>query len=94
MPRRAWFDTNDGKKPTFGGTLPRLESWQKAIEDGVIEPREVEEQRARLLAMLRELEPLLDDALHERVTRVLEEWTVLSAMQTTVLLEEFGGGAG
>ncbi len=94
MTRRAWFDAKQGARSTFGSTLPRLESWQKAVEDGIIEPREVEEQRQRLLAMLRELEPLLDDALHERVTRVFEEWTVLSAMQTTVLLDDLGGGGG
>jgi hypothetical protein len=88
MPRRPWFDVHD--------TLPfdsvaRLESWQEAMADGVIEPREIEAQRAKLLAMLRELEPLLDDATHERVTRVLEEWTVLTAMQATLLVDDLGG---
>lgn len=70
MARCAWFEVHE--------TLPfdsvaRLESWQEAMADGVIEAREIEAQRARRLGLLRELEPLLDDATHEKVTRVLEE---------------------
>ena len=77
----------------FSKSIDRLESWQRAIEDGVIEPHEVVAQRDRLLAMLRELEPLLDDDQHEKVTRVLEEWAVLQAMHGTLLVEEFASGA-
>lgn len=89
MARRAWFEVHE--KPPFE-SVARLESWQQAMADGIIEPREVEEQKARLLGLLRELEPLLDDETHERVTRVLEEWTVLSAMQATLLVDDLGGG--
>jgi len=88
--RRAWFAT-DGAMP-FTGSVARLESWQRAIEDGVIEPHEVTEQTARVVALLRVLEPMLDDAQHEQVTRVLEEWSVLQAMHGTLLVEEFGRG--
>lgn len=90
MPRRAWFDPT-GDVP-FQSTFARLESWQTAIEDGVIEPHEVLEQIERVTALLRALEPMLDDAQHEQVTRVLEEWAVLQAMQGTLLVEEFGSG--
>lgn len=94
--RRSWFA--ETKTPDlaaanpFTGSIDRLESWQRAIEDGIIEPHEVAEQKDRVVALLRELEPLLDDTQHERVTRVLEEWAVLFAMQGTVLVEELGGG--
>ena len=88
MARRTWFDGKQGSRPTLGKALPGLDSWQQAVEDGVIEPHEIETQKTLVLDLLRELEPLLDDPLHERVTRLLEEWTVLSAMQTTMLLED------
>jgi Holliday junction resolvasome RuvABC endonuclease subunit len=88
MPRRAWFEAHE--KLPFE-SVARLESWQEAMADGVIEIEEVEQQKERLLGLLRELEPLLDDATHERVTRVLEEWTVLTAMQTTLLVDDLGG---
>jgi len=103
MARHSWFDTADGgdapaggapSASPFAGSLERLESWQRAIADGIIEPHEVAEQQRRVLALLRELEPMLDDAQHEKVTRVLEELTVLQAMHGTLLVEEFGGGAG
>lgn len=90
MPRRAWFETTS--EMPFQGTFSRLESWQKAIEDGIIEPHEVAEQVERVMALLRTLEPMLDDAQHEQVTRVLEEWAVLQAMQGTLLVEEFASG--
>ena len=91
MARRAWFASGDvASHSPFA--VERLESWQKAIEDGIIEPHEVTAQRERLLGLLRDLEPTLDDAQHERVTRVLEEWAVLQAMHGTLLVEEFGGG--
>ncbi len=81
MARRSWFDTaKSGDSPEaarthaspFSGSIERLESWQRAIADGIIEPHEVAEQKERLVALLRELEPMLDDAQHEKVTRVLE----------------------
>ncbi len=89
--RRSWFG-KDGAMP-FGASVTRLQSWQDAVEDGIIEPHEVTAQTERVMGLLRELEPLLDDDLHEKVTRVLEEWTVLNAMQGTLLIEEFGRGA-
>jgi hypothetical protein len=91
MARRSWFKT-DGSMP-FGASVTRLESWQDAIEDGIIEPHEVAAQTERVMALLRELEPMLSDEQHEKVTRVLEEWTVLNAMHGTLLVEEFGRGA-
>lgn len=104
MARRSWFETLTGEGDRrsaapkhgspFSGSIERLESWQRAIEDGVIEPHEVAQQKDRVVALLRELEPMLDDAQHEQVTRVLEEWAVLQAMHGTLLVEEFGGGAG
>lgn len=87
MARRSWFEPEGEPR-----SIERLESWQRAIEDGVIEGREVEAQKAHVVALLRELEPLLDDVQHDRVTRVLEELAVLQAMHGVLLVEEFGSG--
>jgi hypothetical protein len=92
MARRSWFDPAGDGAP-FDGSVARLESWQAAMADGVIEPHELEDQKERVLGLLREIEPELDDALHEKVTRVLEELTVLQAMHATLLVDEFGGAA-
>lgn len=92
MARRSWFDPA-GEGAPFDGSVARLDSWNEAMADGVIEPHELEAQRDRVLGLLREVEPLLDDELHEKVTRVLEELTVLQAMHATLLVDEFGGAA-
>ena len=92
MARRSWFDPAGDGAP-FDGSVARLEIWQAAMADGVIEPHELEDQKERVLGLLREIEPELDDALHEKVTRVLEELTVLQAMHATLLIDEFGGAA-
>lgn len=96
MTRRSWFEAVVGdpaRSSPFSGSVERLESWQRAIEDGVIEPHEVAEQKDRVVSLLRALEPMLDDAQHEQVTRVLEEWAVLQAMHGTLIVEEFASGA-
>ena len=94
MARRSWFESGETTEESpFAGSVQRLESWRRAMEDGVIEPHEVADQKERLVGMLRELEPMLDDRLHEKVTRLLEEWVVLQAMHATLLVEEFGNGA-
>jgi hypothetical protein len=99
--RRSWFDKavreSESSRPErgpFTGTIDRVESWKRAIADGVIEIHEVAEQKDRLIKLLRELEPMLDDLQHEKVTRVLEEWTVLQAMHGTLLVDELGKGSG
>jgi len=38
--------------------------------------------------MLRELEPKLSDALHQEITQVLYEWSVLQAMDRLVELAQ------
>jgi len=97
--RRSWFeaapepDSPDGKKSMlFEGSASRRESWKRAMEDGRIEAHEVAEQKNRILALLRELEPMLDDTQHAKVTEILEEYAVLQSMNGTLLLDELVNG--
>lgn len=52
------------------------------MEDGKIDESELDEQEQRLVGLMQEIEPQLDDALHERVTELLCELTAYDLMQT------------
>ncbi len=96
----SWSEARCGKSGAWPSRRPssarpsrgcRSTARGSSRASAVIEVHELEAQKDLVLQLLRDLEPMLDDPLHERVTRVLEEWTVLSAMQTTLLLEDHSG---
>lgn len=84
MGRTSWFDER-GEHPAVQEGVNKLESFTRALADGMVEPRELADQEQRLLAAMRRLEPALDDDLHAKVTAVLVE---LSAYNIMRLLHE------
>ncbi|MCS6964581.1 hypothetical protein [Thermoflexus sp.] len=86
MARTSWF-SEEGDALFFQRYVDRMESWQQAMEDGRVTPEEVKAQAERVAALMREIEPRLDDALHEQVTQLLLELAVLNAMQLTMFLQ-------
>ena len=84
MPRVSWFDDKTDL-PIIDEEAQRLEAFTDAMADGQIEKRELEKQQERLVAVMREVEPELTDAQHEKVTRLLME---LSAYNIMRLLHE------
>lgn len=85
MARTSWFEP-ESSGLAFDQYVDKMESWQSALADGVVEPAEVEQQAKHLAEMLRELEPKLSDALHEELTQVFYELAVLYGMQQMVEL--------
>ncbi len=83
MSRRSWFD-EQSHEPIFSRYVESMESWQRALADGVVQPEEVEQQAERVADMLRALEPKLSDELHEELTAVFYELAVLYGMQRFV----------
>jgi hypothetical protein len=79
--KSAWFD-EASHTPIIAEKARRMESFLAAMADGRIEPAEVEAQEARLVKLMQEIEPLLDDKLHAKVTDLLCELTVYDLMQT------------
>ena len=77
--RDGWFDGRglDLLRENF---LDDHEGWKKYIEDSQITAEEILEQENRIISMLRDLEPTIDDALHKRLTEVLLEYEVLVNM--------------
>lgn len=77
--RDGWFDGRglDLLREQF---LDEHEAWKKYIEDSQITAEEILEQENRIIGMLRELEPTIEDDLHKRLTEVLLEYEVLVNM--------------
>ena len=63
-------------------------SFQKIMEDGVVEDREVEEQAGRVETLLAELERTLSPADFGRVTEFMAE---LSVLQVILRYTQMGG---
>lgn len=78
--RVAWLDEKT-QTPLIDDYARQMTSFVKAMADGVIEEREVLEQEARVVELMKEIEPLLDDGLHRKVTQLLCEVAVYDLMQ-------------
>jgi hypothetical protein len=78
--RASWFDEAT-QAPLIEGAARQLDGFIQTLADGRVDAGEVKAQEARLVALMREIEPLLDDALHEKVTRLLCELTAYDLMQ-------------
>lgn len=87
LKRTAWLDPKSSA-PLLKAYAGEMESFLKAMADGVIEPSELEEQEKEIIALMQEVEPLLDDVVHEKVTRLLCEVTVYDMMQMAMALQE------
>ena len=84
MARVSWFDDNT-HLPVIDEQAQKLESFAQAMADGVIEKHELEKQQSALTAVMREVEAMLNDEQHAKVTRLLVE---LSAYNIMRLLHE------
>jgi predicted transcriptional regulator len=80
MARTSWFDER-AEHPVIQEQINKLESFTKAMSDGVVEKRELEAQEQRLTAAMKRLEPELSDELHAKVTTTLVELTAYNVMR-------------
>ena len=85
--RAAWFDESSST-PIIAEQSQRLESFLAAMADGIVDDQEVMAQEARLVEIMKEVEPLLDDQLHEKVTNLLLELTAYDLMQMMNVMQK------
>lgn len=81
MSRTHWFDEKS-QTPQIEQHARNLTSFIDALADGKVDDSELKAQEARLTAIMKEVEPLLDDNLHAKVTQLLCELTAYDLMQT------------
>ena len=87
MARKSWIDP-DTNEPLIDDYAKKLESFVRAFADGVISDKEISDQEARLLEVMKEVEDTLDDATHARVTRLLCELNAYDIMQFTYEMQK------
>ena len=85
--RTDWLDEAT-ESPLIGQYAERLGTFLEAMADGRIDPEELEAQERRVAALMKSVEPKLDDALHEEVTRLLCELSAYNIMHTIHRLME------
>lgn len=87
MARRSWIDP-DTNHPLIEESARQLESFCRAFQDGVISDREISDQEARLVDLMKEVEEGMDDETHAKVTRLLCELTAYDIMQFTWQMQQ------
>ena len=80
MPRTSWIDADSN--PDLDAHVAQLEHFTKSMADGQVDKDELEKQENNLVAAMRDVESLLDDAQHAKVTKLLAELTAYSVMRT------------
>lgn len=76
-----WLD--DKANPMIQSYTERLSTFLDAMADGVVDPKELDEQEERLVALMKKVEPQLTPELHQEVTSLLCELTAFNIMRTT-----------
>src|SRR3712207_5171449 len=85
--RVSWLD-DAGQKPRIEEYARKMQTFIDTMADGRVTKDELAAQEERLVALLKEVEPTLDDAQHEKVTRLLCELTAYDLMQALHTLQE------
>jgi hypothetical protein len=85
--RAAWFNESTNL-PLIDEQAQRIGPFLAAMADGKIETSELEGQQARLVKVMKEVEPLLSDELHDQVTRLMVELTAYNLMKALHSMHE------
>ncbi len=78
--RTSWLDKR-AQHPLIEQYARQLDSFVDTLADGKVETSEIKAQETRLVDLMKEIEPQLDDELHEKVTHLLCELTAYDLMQ-------------
>lgn len=87
MTRKSWIDP-ETNEPLIEDYAKHLESFVRAFQDGVVSDKEISDQEARLVELMKQIEPSLDDETHAKVTRLLCELTAYDIMQLTYEMQQ------
>lgn len=85
--RTNWLDEKTDT-PLIDDYVQRLSTFMDAMADGKIDASELKAQEARVTALMKTVEPALDDKLHEQVTHLLCELSAYNIMNTLHQLME------
>ena len=80
MARQSWLDEH-AQTTLIDDYARNLGTFLDAVADGIVDAEEVAVQESRVIELMKEVEPQLDDTLHEQVTKLLCELSAFSVMQ-------------
>jgi hypothetical protein len=86
-PKASWLDA-ESHQPVIERYARRLGPFVEAMADGQIDEREVQAQEKRLVKLMKDVEPTLSPALHEKVTQLLYELTAYNLMHILHEMEQ------
>lgn len=86
-PKASWLDA-ESHQPVIERYARRLGPFVEAMADGKIDDGEVRAQEKRLVKLMKEVEPTLAPALHEKVTQLLYELTAYNLMHLLHQMEQ------
>ena len=82
--KTPWFDEKSDSE-MLTEYARKLDSFLDAVADGKVEAKELESQEKRVVALMKEVEPLLSPEAHEKVTHLLCEVTAYDLMHAMYL---------
>lgn len=85
--RQSWLD-DATQTPLIDEYTQKLSTFIQAMADGKIDTTELTEQERRLVDLMKQIEPQLDDALHSQITQLLCELTAYNVMQALFSLQD------
>ena len=80
MARIDWFDEKNDT-PVIDEQVQKLATFVEAMADGVIEKAELEQQQSSVVRAMKAVQGDLNDAQHEKVTRLLIEMSAYNVMR-------------
>lgn len=86
-PKASWLDA-ESHLPVIERYARRLGPFVEAMADGKIDASEVAAQEKRLVKLMKEVEPMLSPAMHEKVTQLLYELTAYNLMHLLNQMEQ------
>jgi hypothetical protein len=81
MKRTPWF-SDKSKDPLIDNYVKKMDTFAQAMADGEVDDAELKAQEKRLVKSMKEVDALLDDKQHAKVTQLLCDLTAYDVMQT------------
>ena len=79
--KTPWFDSASDS-PLLVEYARKIDSFLGVVADGHVDASELEEQEKRVVALMKQVEPMLSSEGHELVTQLLCEVTAYDLMNT------------
>ena len=87
MARKSWLD-DKGETTLIDGYAQQSADFIQAMADGKIDDGEVEAQEAKLVELMKKIEPNLSDEQHAEMTELLCELSAFNVMQMLNVLHQ------